>query len=70
MAGEAMAPVLFGWLSGLLSSGRGSATGLDRVFLLALLPLLLNGLLLLRARRSYPQDVASALESERRFGDS
>ncbi|WP_433466150.1 MFS transporter [Spirillospora sp. CA-128828] len=69
MAGEAAAPVLFGWLSGLLDSGRGSATGLDRVFLLALLPLALNGLLLLRGRRTYPQDVASALESERRYAD-
>ncbi|WP_165978682.1 MFS transporter [Actinomadura darangshiensis] len=69
MAAEAAAPVLFGWLSGLLDSGRGSGTGLDRVFLLALVPLLLNGLLLLRARHTYPRDVASALESERRFAD-
>ncbi|NVI90259.1 MFS transporter [Actinomadura sp. BRA 177] len=69
MAGEAAAPVLFGWLSGALDGGRGSATGLDRAFLLALLPLLLNGLLLIKARRSYPKDVASALESERRYAD-
>jgi predicted MFS family arabinose efflux permease len=69
MAGEAAAPVLFGWLSGALDGGRESATGLDRAFLLALLPLLLNGLLLIRARRSYPRDIASALESERRYAD-
>ena len=69
MAGEAVAPVLFGWLSGQLAGGRESATGLDRAFLLALLPLLVNGVLLTRARHSYPRDVASALESERRYGD-
>ncbi|URM96986.1 MFS transporter [Actinomadura madurae] len=69
MAAEAAAPVLFGWLSGQLDSGRGSADGLDQVFLLALVPLLVNGLLLLRARHTYPRDVASALESERRFAD-
>ncbi|MFB4300250.1 MFS transporter [Actinomadura sp. NTSP31] len=67
MAGEAIAPVLFGWLSGLFGAGDQSGTGLDRVFLLALIPLLVNGLLLLRARRDYPADVASAMESERRF---
>lgn len=69
MAGEAAAPVLFGWLSGLLAGGRDSGVGLDRAFLLALAPLLLNGLLLVRARRHYPRDVASALESERRYAD-
>ncbi|MGI5205065.1 MFS transporter [Spirillospora sp. CA-108201] len=67
MSGEAVAPVLFGWLSGVLGAGRAAGVGLDRVFLLALVPLLVNGLLLLRARRSYPRDVASALESERRY---
>ncbi|GAA4235160.1 hypothetical protein GCM10022254_41790 [Actinomadura meridiana] len=69
MAAEAAAPVLFGWLSGRLGDGSGTATGLNRVFLLALPPLVVNGLMLVRARRSYPRDVASALESERRFGD-
>ncbi|NKZ08203.1 MFS transporter [Actinomadura latina] len=67
MGAEAAAPVLFGWASGMLAGGRQSATGLDRAFLLALLPLLLNGLLLIRARSHYPRDVASALESERRY---
>ncbi|MFB4308271.1 MFS transporter [Actinomadura sp. GTD37] len=69
MSAEAAAPVLFGWLSGVLAPGDATATGLDRTFLLALLPLLVNGLLLTRARHSYPRDVASALESERRYGD-
>lgn len=69
MAGEAVAPVLFGWFSGLPAGGRESAVGLDRAFLLALAPLLLNGLLLVRARHHYPRDVASALESERRYAD-
>ncbi|TYB48966.1 MFS transporter [Actinomadura chibensis] len=67
MTAEAIAPVLFGWMSGLLDTGGGTAVGLNRVFLLALLPLLANGLLLTRARRDYPRDVASALESERRY---
>jgi predicted MFS family arabinose efflux permease len=60
MAGEAAAPVLFGWLSQALGSTSHSAAGLDRTFLLALIPLLANGLLLIRARRHYPQDVRSA----------
>ncbi|WP_165495019.1 MFS transporter [Actinomadura roseirufa] len=67
MSSEAIAPVLFGWLSGVLAGGaqgRG-ATGLGRVFLMALVPLLVNGLLLLRARRTYPGDVAAAMASER-----
>jgi hypothetical protein len=64
-----VAPVLFGWFSGLPAGGRESAVGLDRAFLLALAPLLLNGLLLVRARHHYPRDVASALESERRYAD-
>jgi len=69
MGAEAAAPVLFGWLSGLLAAGDETSTGLDRAFLLALLPLLANGLLLTRARHSYPRDVASALASERRYRD-
>ncbi|MEV4004844.1 MFS transporter [Actinomadura sp. NPDC049753] len=67
MSGEAVAPVLFGWLSGVLGAGRAAGVGLDRVFLLALIPLLANGLLLLGARRTYPRDVASAVESDRRY---
>ncbi|WP_173097213.1 hypothetical protein [Actinomadura verrucosospora] len=67
MIGEAIAPVLFGWLSGVFAPGDHSGTGLDRVFLIALIPLLVNGLILLRARRTYAPDVASAMESERRF---
>ncbi|MFA1546749.1 MFS transporter [Actinomadura chokoriensis] len=68
MAGEAAAPVLFGWLSEQFAAQDETATGLDRAFLFALLPLLINGLLLTRARHGYPRDVASALESERRYG--
>ncbi|WP_067793408.1 MFS transporter [Actinomadura formosensis] len=67
MLGEAAAPVLFGWLSTLLASGSRTGTGLDRAFLLALIPLLVNGVLLTRTRHAYPRDVAAALESERRY---
>lgn len=43
-----------------------SAHGLALTFLVMLAPLAASGLLLIRARRTYPTDVASAAESERR----
>jgi len=73
---EAIAPLLFGYVSTLFgahtsSSGNptassgGNGGGLDATFLIMLLPLLLAGLLLvLRARRTYPRDVATAAASE------
>lgn len=72
---EAVAPLLFGYLSirlGTHTSGLGHPTGpaahggsgLDRTFLIMLLPLLASGLLLLWARRTYPRDVATAVASE------
>ena len=42
-----------------------AAAGLAHTFLIMLLPLAAAGLLLLRARRTYPTDVASAAESDR-----
>ncbi|HEX6470434.1 MAG TPA: MFS transporter [Streptosporangiaceae bacterium] len=67
MLAEAAAPVVFGRMSELLAgTGAGaSQQGLDRAFLIMLVPLLANGLLLVRARRSYPSDVATAVASER-----
>jgi predicted MFS family arabinose efflux permease len=72
---EAIAPLLFGYVSGLLgarTTGLGHPTGtahgdgLDHTFLIMLIVLLAAGLLLLlRARRSYPRDVATALASQR-----
>ncbi|MBO0816623.1 MAG: MFS transporter, partial [Actinobacteria bacterium] len=74
--GEASAPVLFGLASVTLfarpvpaaggSAGTGSAGGaggLEYTFLMFLIPLLGAGLLLLRALRTYPRDVATATAS-------
>ncbi|MCU1491311.1 MAG: transporter [Acidimicrobiaceae bacterium] len=43
--------------------------GLEDAFLIMLVPLALSGLVLLFAHRSYPVDVASAAESERRINE-
>lgn len=66
MGAETAAPVVFGRLSELLTpGGTAGGAGLHRAFLITLTALLANGLLLLRARRTYPRDVATALASER-----
>lgn len=44
-------------------------SGLDDAFLIMLVPLFLSGLLLLWGRRTYPTDVASAGESQRRVAE-
>lgn len=73
MLAFAVAPLLFGFISQLLG-GPGAAgganatttangTALAWTFLIMLMPLLVAGLCLLRARRSYPRDVATALAS-------
>lgn len=72
---EAIAPLLFGYVSarfGAHTSGLGHPTGsagtggigLDRTFLIMLVPLAAAGVMLLRARRTYPRDVATAVASE------
>jgi MFS family permease len=73
---QAAAPVLFGLLADELG-GPGSAAGstghvsaatargLRDAFLIMLVPLGLNGLALLKAKSSYPTDVATAADSER-----
>jgi len=73
---EAVAPLLFGYVStqfGGHTNGLGHPTGsagsrgggLDHAFLIMLVPLAVAGLLiLLRARASYPRDVATAVASE------
>jgi MFS family permease len=74
---QAGAPLLFGLLADLLGSGAVSnqqhvtaanTRGLQYTFLIMLIPLALNGLILLGARRSYPADVATAIASERHIG--
>jgi MFS family permease len=74
----AAAPLLFGIVSDELASGPRSSTkglgyhasgpGLKYTFLLMLAPMAAGGLLLLRGARSYPRDVATALESDERQG--
>ncbi len=73
---EAVAPLLFGYVSSLFGgNGAGfgqpggveqrGAVGLDHTFLIMLVPLVVAGaILLLWARRSYPRDVATAVASE------
>ncbi|MDI9599975.1 MAG: MFS transporter [Acidobacteriota bacterium] len=75
---EAFGPLLFGLVASLfitdgaaLQEGAsevvpGQTRGLQIAFLLTLIPLAGAGILLLRTRRHYPVDVASAGESERR----
>jgi predicted MFS family arabinose efflux permease len=79
---EAFAPLLFGLLSEVLGGSRAGlgagidvrhttvslaqAHGLDLTFLIMIVPLVAGGLVLLGGRRSYPVDVASAGESDRR----
>jgi len=59
-AGEAVAPLIFGWLAdGAIGSVRGA-------FLVMLVPLALGGLIGLIALRTYPRDVATAAENTRR----
>lgn len=57
--GDATAPVVFGVL--------GAHIGLQRTFLVMLLPMLLGGLLGLLALRSFPADVAAAQANDRRM---
>jgi predicted MFS family arabinose efflux permease len=73
---QTAAPLLFGLVADALGGGtqsigagervaRASAHGLQYAFLIMLVPLLLSGVALLAARRSYPADVATAIASER-----
>jgi len=78
---EAAAPLLFGWVSTLFG-GRGASFGepgssgpaigdaLDYTFLLMLVSLVAAGLLMcLRARQTYPRDVATAVASHHETPD-
>ena len=61
---EAAAPVTFGLVADTVFGGRGEH-GLQNTFLLMLAPLVVSGLILLVARRTYPRDVATADATER-----
>lgn len=69
MSALAVGPLLFGFISGALGGpGRSASSGgtvqrsdaLAYTFLIMLVPVALAGLILLRARRTYPRDVATA----------
>jgi predicted MFS family arabinose efflux permease len=64
LVAESASPVLFGLTADRLSPGPQSGTGVRNAFLVMLLPLAVNGVLLLRARRTYPADVATAAASQ------
>jgi predicted MFS family arabinose efflux permease len=62
-AGNASAPLLFGWVSERLAGPHGA--GLERTFLVMLVPLLAGVVAMLAAARSYPGDVAAVAAAER-----
>ena len=73
---QAIAPPLFGWVSGMFGGSDGfggssaatqshaSGGGLDITFLIMLVTLFLAGLVMFRALKTYPRDVATAIASE------
>jgi hypothetical protein len=67
LAAEAVAPVSFGYVADLLGGdgGRTGATGLRYAFLIMLVPLLANAVLIVRGRRTYLTDAATAAASEK-----
>jgi MFS family permease len=76
-ATQAGAPLVFGLLADAFGGSAGASAssqrvpaattlGLQDAFLIMLVPLALNGVALLGARRSYPRDIATALASEAR----
>lgn len=66
MGSEAIAPVTFGFAADRFASlGGGGVRGLQYALLIMLVPLLANAVILFRALRTHPRDVATATESER-----
>lgn len=75
----ALAPLLFGLIadaigpgghSGASGFGAGaSGKGLEAAFLVMVVPLIAAGLIMLRALKTYPRDVATAMASEERVAD-
>jgi predicted MFS family arabinose efflux permease len=62
---EGIAPILFGWVSGMLGGG---SRGLDWTFMIMLVPVLAASSLAIPARRTYPTDVATTDASARAIG--
>lgn len=78
---EAIAPLAFGYISGLFGASGGAygptkshiqqgAIGLDYAFLILLVMPLVAGIILIATRHSYPRDTATALASEHATPDS
>jgi len=79
---QGIAPFMFGYVSEHVvasahpsSSATGfganaSATGLQYTFSIMLVALLLSGVIMLRARRTYPPDVAAVMTTEQRLAES
>ncbi|HEX6457795.1 MAG TPA: MFS transporter [Thermoleophilaceae bacterium] len=63
-AAETAGPLAFGVLADTFAGSGGKAHGAEIAFLIMLIPLALNGLLLLPALKSYGRDVAAAAASE------
>jgi hypothetical protein len=59
---QALAPVLFGGMSDIVFGSRTDA--LQLTFLVMLLPLALSAVMLYRAMRTYPRDVATAAAAQ------
>ncbi|GAA5196281.1 hypothetical protein GCM10023322_64830 [Rugosimonospora acidiphila] len=64
LSAEAAAPPAFGFIADALGGGTNRATGLRDAFLIMLIPLLVNGVLVLVTRHTYPEDVATAARCE------
>jgi hypothetical protein len=64
---EGVAPILFGWVSGLFGGG---ADGLQWTFLIMLVPVLAASSLAIPTRRTYPADVATADASARSISEA
>lgn len=67
LCAEALAPLLFGVIADRFGGrgDHGGADGLRDTFLIMLIPVLLNGLIVWLAARTYPMDVATASASDR-----
>jgi MFS family permease len=66
---ETAGPLAFGVLADAFTGSGGKAQGAEIAFLIMLIPLALNGLLLLPALKSYGPDVAAAAASEGKIAE-
>jgi predicted MFS family arabinose efflux permease len=77
---EAVAPIVFGWVSSIFgaqngflgggSSSVGSGSALAQTFKLMLISVVIAGIVLYFARKTYPEDVATAIMSQKKTRDN